>query len=175
MLFVGMLAVVLGVAAAAGGAALWALTEFKYLGKQTALYGLAALLFGLMPIILLWPKAPVETTAAATEVRQSAKASAPKFELRLKSFRCSQGHGFAEVIGQIINVSDRPIKNVMAYGTFTANNGDVINTGSALIDFQPIMPGQTSSFKVMAIDNPLIRKCGVQIGTLFGGRLSVDY
>jgi hypothetical protein len=80
-----------------------------------------------------------------------------------------------EVNGQVTNVSDRPINNVMAYGTFSASNGDVINTSSALIDFQPIMPGQTSSFKVMAINNPLIRRCSVQMGKLFGGSLVVQY
>jgi hypothetical protein len=76
--------------------------------------------------------------------------------------------------GEITNVSDRPLQNVMIFVTFLGSSGDVITTASALVDYQPVMPGQTSPFKVIGSGNPLIRDCRVHIGTLWGGHLAVE-
>ncbi len=50
----------------------------------------------------------------------------------------------------------------------------MIKTASAMIDFQPIMPGQVSAFKVIATGNPLIRRCVIQMTRMFGCQLRVE-
>ena len=40
------------------------------------------------------------------------------------------------------------------------------------IDLNPILPGQTTSFKVMHTENPAMAKASVEFKTLFGGTVA---
>jgi hypothetical protein len=57
----------------------------------------------------------------------------------------------------VTNVSGRSLSNVEAVTTFYDGSGNVVKTEDALISYNPIQPGQTSPYKTMGTDNPLIK------------------
>lgn len=61
------------------------------------------------------------------------------------------------VTGEITNMGNDKLDNVEATTTFYDSSGNVVKTTDALIDFNPLMPGQTSPYKTMETDNPLIK------------------
>jgi hypothetical protein len=72
------------------------------------------------------------------------------------------------------NISDEPIKNVVAVGIWLDKKGEFIKSDDALIDYNPILPGQTSPFKTISSGNPAMEKYRVEFKTMFGGTLRVD-
>jgi hypothetical protein len=92
--------------------------------------------------------------------------------LRIGSWSWHQEYGFAIAEGQVTNVSSRKLENVTAVVSFHAANGQFITSDESLLDYNPILPGQTSPWKVMATWNPAMAKAGVEFKTLFGGTLS---
>jgi hypothetical protein len=82
--------------------------------------------------------------------------------------------GYHIVEGQVKNVSNEALKNVTAVATWYDENGEFIKSDDALIDYNPILPGQTSSFKTLSTGNPAMAKYTVAFKILMGGTLSVD-
>lgn len=95
--------------------------------------------------------------------------SGPKLELGDWSW--SQSHRFAIVEGVVKNLSDKPLERVQAIAQFYAEDGTFITSDSALIEYNPIMPGQESPFKVMATWNPLMKRAKVEFKKMFGGKI----
>ena len=102
--------------------------------------------------------------------RASTAYEAPKLELQ--SWNWHTEYDFAIAEGRIKNISAEPLRNVQAIVTFSTKSGDFITTDDALIDLNPILPGQTSSFKVIATENPAMAKASVDFKTLMGGSVS---
>ena len=75
--------------------------------------------------------------------------------------------------GQLNNITAAPIKNVTAVATWYSRDGTFVKSDDALIDYNPILPGQTSPFKTMSSTNPAMSKYTVEFKTLFGGTLIV--
>ena len=84
------------------------------------------------------------------------------------SFQCVKEHGYTYVRGEVKNVSSTKLENVMAVGKFRTESGELVKTGDALVDYNPIMPGQTSPFEAGATDNPQITSCNLSFRHLFG-------
>ena len=42
---------------------------------------------------------------------------------------------------------------------------------TALVEYNPLMPGQTTPFKVMSTYNPVMKKCTIAFKEMFGGTL----
>ena len=80
--------------------------------------------------------------------------------------------GYAIFEGQVKNISSSPLENVDAVVTFYDSAGGFITSSDALIDFNPILPSQTSPFKVMKTENPAMRKAGVEFRHLMGGPIA---
>ena len=57
----------------------------------------------------------------------------------------------------------------MAEVRFTDKDGTFVKAQSSLIDYQPLMPGQTSAFKVMTVSNPQIWHFSFGFREMFGG------
>jgi len=92
--------------------------------------------------------------------------------LQLVSLTWRREHGYAFVEGQVKNMTRAPVKNVMAVATFETADGTFITSSDALIDYNPIMPGQTSPFKVITQANPLMRSASIDFKELMGGSIS---
>lgn len=102
-----------------------------------------------------------------------AGASTPaKAPLELISWRCDrESGGWLYVRGEVRNVSGERLQNVTAVGEFRTEKGDLVSAETALVEFNPLMPGQTSPFRVSYRGNPEAKRCGVSFKRLMGGAL----
>jgi len=101
----------------------------------------------------------------------------PTYDLELVSFSCYQtaSGSFQQIEGFVKNVSQTALENVEAVGIFEDANGVPISSDSALVDYDPILPGQTSPFSVIARRNPAINWCKISFKEFFGGTFSTNY
>lgn len=121
--------------------------------------------------------------AAAERAEEAKRREAARLEaerianrppLKVHSWRCSNEHGFVKVHGAVTNQSDRAINRLMVTAIYTTGNGDVVKTSDAMVDFQPLLPGQRSPFSTMTTDNPAIRSCNVTFRTMSGGEVRAE-
>lgn len=122
---------------------------------------------------MVLPKPPQTTTPATATavVKEAAPATPHEPDLLLIGYTFEIDHGYAILEGQVKNVSDHALKNVEAVGTFYDSGGNFITSSDALIAYNPILPGQTSPFKVMETENPAMKKAGVEFKALMGGTI----
>ena len=80
-------------------------------------------------------------------------------------------YGYAIYEGQVKNISHSKLDNVQAVATWYDKNGSMITSSNALIEYNPILPGQISPFKVMKTYNPAMEKAGIEFSKLMGGTL----
>jgi hypothetical protein len=92
--------------------------------------------------------------------------------LELQSWHWGESYSYAIAEGTVKNISSERIKNVTAVVQYYDKNSGFITTADALIDYNPILPGQTSPFKAMAKWNPEMRRAGIEFKSLMGGTLS---
>jgi len=74
--------------------------------------------------------------------------------------------------GQVKNISDHNLKNVTAVLNLYDVRGMFAKSDKAMIEYNPLLPGQTSPFKVMSTANPLINKAQIEFKELLGGTIS---
>jgi len=96
----------------------------------------------------------------------STKASEPQLEVL--SWKCDTEHSYIFVRGEVKNISSKKLKNVVAVGEFRNKAGELVKTEDALLEYNPIMPGQTSPFKAGGTSNPQIENCNISFKYLFG-------
>ena len=112
--------------------------------------------------------ADADRKAMEDRARASAKANA---QLQLLDWNWRVEHGYAIAEGQVKNISSQSLKNVQAAVTFKTDGGQFIVADDALIDLNPVLPGQTSNFKVMARHNPAMHTASIDFKVLFGGTI----
>lgn len=86
----------------------------------------------------------------------------------------SSGHrqnGYVEVEGRVRNVGGRELRFVWAVVDWYDANGQLVKNHSAPIKQDPFLVGQTSPFKVTAVDNPRIYYYAISFKELRGGTL----
>ena len=124
--------------------------------------------------------APDQPAPAATARTATAPAAAPApvpaaDQLALVAMRGADGgYGYHTVEGQVTNLTDQNLDNVMAVVTWLTDEDQFVTTDEALINFNPVLPGQTSPFEVMSQTNPAMSRFRVEFKTLFGGTLRFD-
>ena len=101
-----------------------------------------------------------ETLARATLLR--------KAPLVLTDWRWTQKSGFAVAEGQVQNVRHKPIRNLTALVMFKTEDDKLVTSADALTEFNPVMPGQTTPFRVMARYNPAMHHASVAFKTIGG-------
>lgn len=109
---------------------------------------------------------------AGNEIANEVAAARKGPPLELISWRCESEHGYMYVRGQVKNVSSHSLKNVMAVGTFKTKSGQFIKSSDALIEYNPILPGQTSPFETGATRNPAFAQCNIDFKELMGGTIN---
>jgi hypothetical protein len=105
----------------------------------------------------------------------SRESPTPVVHLRLGKWswqKSSSSYVTAE--GEVTNISSEPLKNVEAIVTFRSKGGDFITSDSAIIEYNPILPNQTSPWKVISTWNPEMETASVQFKTLWGQTLRVE-
>lgn len=122
------------------------------------------------------PTSGLAVSAKPAEASPPAPAPTPTYDLALIALRCTESEygGYHYVEGQVKNISTRPLENVTAVGTWFDKSGEFIKSDEALIDYNPILAGQTSPFKTISTGNPAMARCQVEFKYLLGGTLSFD-
>jgi hypothetical protein len=131
---------------------------------------LALIIFALIVWIGSW------STASSTRVSGSAgpvggTSAGPQLEL--SKWTWGPEYGYATAEGVVKNISGESLKNVEAVVSFYTKDGTFVKSDNALIEYNPILPGQTSPFKVISSDNPAMKTARVEFKHLFGG--TIDY
>lgn len=132
------------------------------------------LLFLLGAVLVSWMlqdvPAEVRRTSAATSPPSSPSAPVGD-ELELLSSRGyeSDGGGYYKIEGQVKNISDKPMDSIVAVGTWFSADGTFIKSDDALIEYRPLLPGQTSPFMTMSSANPAMKKYQVEFKQFSGG------
>ena len=67
------------------------------------------------------------------------------------------------------NVSSEPIENLQALVSYSTKDGTFITAADGLVAYNPLLPGQTSPFKVMVSHNPAMKSASLAFKTMFGG------
>lgn len=111
--------------------------------------------------------APSSTTSR--EVTAPSTTARPVLELRAWSWR--KAYGYVEVEGQVKNISGASLENVAVVASFYEKDGGFITSDSALIEYNPILSGQVSPFKVMERWNPAMEKVQIEFKELLGKKL----
>lgn len=126
------------------------------------------------PLSLLYPLAIVTlfALACAPSGRYSSPSSAgagSEPPLELLSYRGTREYSFLIVEGQVRNKSSQKLEGIMAVVETYDSTGQLVTSQDSMIEYLPLMPGQTSPFKVMIRDNPAIQNFKVGFKEILGG------
>ena len=117
--------------------------------------------------------APAPTRRASGAKGQAALPSPTEPDsLELLASRGYDEHGYHKIEGQVKNISGQAIDNVVAVGTWYTKEGDFVKSDQALIEFRPILPGQTSPFMTMSSTNPAMSRYTVEFKHFSGGTIA---
>jgi hypothetical protein len=123
-----------------------------------------------------------QNTSANSQVEPESQSSPPDSSpipanntsapLTLTAFHWQQETaGFVEFEGQVTNNSEQPIQSLQALAEFYAADGQFITSGSTFMNINPLMPGQTTSFKGIESFNPQMNTAKIRFKT-FNGEIS---
>ncbi len=95
--------------------------------------------------------------------------SEPKYLLEIQKVSYTkEDTGFDIAEGSVKNIGLEPMKNVVAVVQYLDKNDNFIKSAQALIEYNPILVGQSSPFKVITSDNPVITKGLVEFKFISG-------
>jgi hypothetical protein len=117
------------------------------------------------------PSSPGNEIVAPTVVPAVIPTSQPEYLLELISMNDDRESDFITVSGQVKNISEVSLEAVEAVVEYYDSNGNFVKTDSAVIEYNPILPGQTSPFTVISTDNPAITKYDVTFKYLLDGTI----
>ncbi|MEO0022294.1 MAG: FxLYD domain-containing protein [candidate division WOR-3 bacterium] len=143
--------------------------------------GVTMLVLSIGSVIILPITVLVKSVRDAESVREAEKKNKkvsvtyePKLELVAFNWERTS-YSYVTARGQVKNISARSLKNVMAVVTFYDKSGNFITSNDALIDYNPILPGQTSPFSVIETYNPAMHKAAVEFKHLLGATIATKY
>jgi hypothetical protein len=83
--------------------------------------------------------------------------------LKTQHVRMKKRGSFVEATGRVTNDSDQPVQDVRAVVSYFDRDGDMIQMDAAKVRNSVLMPGQTTSFRVICLWNPQMVRSRVQI------------
>lgn len=98
----------------------------------------------------------------------------PKLAILSSRAYASEGGGYYIVEGQVQNISGESLRNIEAVANWSTRDGTFVTSDSAMVDYDPILPGQVSPFKTMSRANPEMAKYSVEFKSLMGGTVYTD-
>jgi hypothetical protein len=107
--------------------------------------------------------------ASSSFVSPPAAPAAPM--LRINRFTWHVEYDYAIAEGTVTNLTNTSLRNVEAVVSFHDGNGGFVTSDDAIIEYNPILPGQTSPFKTMTNFNPAIRTASIEFKELMGGTI----
>lgn len=114
------------------------------------------------------PNKPKQWVHESVVLTSSQKAWYDNVKLKLLDWYWQKDGDWVYARGQVKNISASSLRNVMVSVDFQTKGGSFITSADALIKYNPILPGQVSSFEVMETYNPRMEKASISFITLFG-------
>lgn len=157
---------------------------YRFVAEKTKMHLSGGVKFLLIVVLLAGVGTTIDTSKIGTGVPGTSSAPttsgskptpAPKQEeakLELQSMRVYKEYSFAHIDGMVKNISGEKMENVMAVGEFYDANDNFIKSAEALIEYNPILPGQSSPFSVLTTDNPEIKNGKIVFKAFWGGTIS---
>ena len=78
---------------------------------------------------------------------------------------------FVKVVGEVKNICSKPLRSVMVLTVFYDANHRIISREDDFIDLNPLYPGESSPFEIMAPYHPRMKTCVLIFKSLWGRRL----
>lgn len=103
----------------------------------------------------------------AEEARRQARANA---KLELLAGGCTYAYSYMTYDGQVQNISGQAMKSVQAVVSYYAGT-TFVTSDYAYLQYDPLLPGQISPFKVMTRYNPAITGCLVEFKEALGAKI----
>jgi len=91
--------------------------------------------------------------------------------LVLESWNWREQSGFVIAEGEVTNRSASRLENIMVVVSFYTGDNQFITSTDALVQFNPILPGQTTPFKAIATYNPRIASAKLAFKRMSGGTI----
>ena len=98
------------------------------------------------------------------------KSAGPK--LKLLSARGTIEYSHITVEGEVENISGEKLDNVQAVVMHYDSQNNLVTSDSALVEYDPLMPGQRTPFRVGTRYNPEMKTYIVDFKFLMGGTIS---
>ena len=114
---------------------------------------------------------PTQTEPSQPNTGSSDASSTPKLKLLNWTWGEADSDAFVEARGQVKNLTNDNIENVTAVVSFYDKKGHFIKSSETIVEYNPILPGQTSPFHVMETRNPAMSKATVEFKSLLGGTI----
>ena len=108
---------------------------------------------------------------AEEEARRAEARRVSSAQLVLNDWSWSVEHGYVTVEGQVGNISGRKLQNVEALAQFYTADKTFVTSDTGLVEYNPLMPGQVSPFKVMLPHNPMMKTANISFKIMWGDAL----
>lgn len=97
----------------------------------------------------------------------------PPYKLALISASCTNRSdiGFRECEGFVKNVASQALEDIEVVVTWVDEQGTPYSSDDALIDYNPLLPGQESPWTTIGTYNPALTRFRVQFKELLGGTI----
>lgn len=113
-------------------------------------------------------------SAAQAQAQRQAACNSADLQLLNWSWSKTGGGRYAEAEGEVKNISGHPLEYVKAVVSWYDANGQFISSDTSYIQYNPLLPGQRSPFRVMNTWNPAMRTARIEFSTR-GQRLDTCY
>jgi hypothetical protein len=114
------------------------------------------------------------TATKTTDSQNPVPFAAPALQepqLELVIWNWSSGYEYAKAEGQVKNISDKSLESVQAVVSWYTDAEEFITSDIGMVGYNPLLPGQTSPFKVMAKHHPAMKKASIEFKKMFGGQI----
>ena len=116
----------------------------------------------------------VQATATPPPTQTPVPPATPTLWLE-KGWNCSRSSSsYSKLEGQVTNRSSQPLRRVQVVVNYYATGKTFVTSDSALIEYDPLLPGQTSPFSVLTRYNPAIVGCDIDFKVSGGGTISYE-
>lgn len=136
-----------------------------------AVIGIIIIVFAVVMFIMSSPSSKTTKAAPKTEIIKNE----PKLELLTWKWGHTESESYIEVNGEVKNISGESLSNVQAIASFYTKDDIFIKSSEALIEYNPILPGQTSPFKLIETANPAMHSAKIEFKYLFGGVINTKH
>ena len=93
------------------------------------------------------------------------------YVLELLNWHWNVDGGYVKAEGEVKNISERRLENVEVLVIWYNRNNDFVTSDSSIIEYNVLMPDQTSPFRVFEKYNPQMHKALIEFKFLFGNKI----